>query len=134
MSPRVPVPGLVIGEDGKAEMQCWDCGESRRRKYAGIVNWEKSRRQRCLRCYLRSLVRQHEQGPVNTEPDEMVVDLMVAGGYRLRAMKSERLLALQVMLRKHPGWPGWKYADHLNVSVRTVERYRAELRREQVAA
>jgi hypothetical protein len=106
--------------------RCWKCERQRRLKWAGWEKYENARLSMCREC--------HREMHRSTEPDPLVVDMLVSGGYRLNAVRTERLQAFRALQQKHPTWPAWRYADRLGVTPRSIERYRAELRRERMAA
>jgi hypothetical protein len=60
---------------------------------------------------------------VVTDIDPVAVDLVVEDGHQLALTVRERKQAAIALARR--GWPTWRIADHLNVTARTVFRYRA---------
>lgn len=118
--------GVVLDADRTYQWPCWKCGVPRRRAWCGWAKHEITCNSVCMAC--------HRRGYESPEPDPLAVELMVAGGYQVRGLRAERLLALEELLRRHPDWHYWRYAAHLNVSLRTVERYVAELRSLPAAA
>lgn len=126
MTARARPPGICVDIDGHFEVACRMCGAVRLLLWRGPAESIRARQRLCEVC--RFLDHRHR------ELDPVAVDLMVAGGYQVSASKTERILALRRLLDRAPILCGWQLADHLNVSRRTVERYRAELRRELTAA
>lgn len=71
--------------------------------------------------------RPHGRNPnlslVVTDVDPVAVTLVVEDGHQLALTAGERKQAAIALRRR--GWPVWRIAEHLNVTTRTVIRYRA---------
>lgn len=123
-SRRVAPPDIEIDDDGHYDLPCVQCGQPRTLTWGGTVEYAKARKRPCSTCGGNRAI----LSPA--EPDPVTVDLLADGLLRqARVLRSERLLALQKMLCRHPDWKYRMYADRLGVTNRTVDRYVAELRR-----
>lgn len=70
--------------------------------------------------------RRHGRNPnlslIVDDVDPLAVDLAV-DGHQINLTVDERKQAAAALARR--GWPAWRIAEHLNVTMRTVFRYRA---------
>ncbi len=71
--------------------------------------------------------RRHGRAPglslVVNDIDPVAVELVVEDGHQMALTAGERKQAANALARR--GWPTWRIADHLNVTERTIFRYRS---------
>lgn len=80
----------------------------------------------CSRCYQN----RYRGGRCKHEVDSVVVERLIDGD-PTPASYSERAAAIGYGLQR--GWSASRIAEHLRISTRTVDRYRAQLRQLQIA-
>ena len=133
----LPPDGIEIDASGRFPVRCPLCGVVRWLLWHGPVTACSQRAQQCRSCASRTvgLLKNFEGAYVEPDPDLVVVDLLVRGGDpQLRSLPGERRLAAAELWRRYPWLTTREVAERFNVSMRTVERYRSQLRYRTVAA
>ena len=135
----LPPPGIEINPQGRYRVPCRTCGVIRWLLWHGPVTDRNHRARECATCAGYRNAR-NRASPIfgeyiEPDPDPVVVELLVRGGDpNLRSLPGERRLAMAELCRRYPWLTAREVASRLNVTKRTVERYRSQLRINQRAA
>jgi len=133
----LPPPGIELNPEGRYAVRCPLCRVVRWLLWHGPSTARSQQAQKCRSCASRieGLLKNFVGAYVEPDPDPVVVGLLVRGGDpKLQSLPGERRLAAAELWRRYPWLTTREVAERFNVSMRTVERYRSQLRISQRAA